>query len=45
MFPRSLTQEVVGMLAYPDIVGLLYRLCRNCEQSLIEKRKEKGRVG
>jgi CBS domain-containing protein len=27
------TGELVGALAYPDIVGLLYRYCRQCEYS------------
>jgi CBS domain-containing protein len=26
--------EVTGVLAYPDIVGLLYRYCNKCERSL-----------
>jgi CBS domain-containing protein len=30
----------VGVLAYPDIVGLLYRYCRRCERSIL--RMEKG---
>jgi len=29
---------VEGLLAYPDIVGLLYRVCRNCEISLHRRR-------
>jgi CBS domain-containing protein len=32
--------SVVGVLAYPDIVGLLYRYCHACEYSHIGKRKE-----
>ncbi|CAB5091794.1 hypothetical protein D3OALGA1CA_950 [Olavius algarvensis associated proteobacterium Delta 3] len=33
--------QVVGALAYPDIVGLLYRYCHDCELSHIRlKRKE-----
>ena len=24
------TEEIIGLLAYPDIVGLLYRYCRSC---------------
>ena len=26
--------RVVGVLAYPDIVGLIYRICHNCEKSV-----------
>lgn len=33
---------VTGMLAYPDIAGLLYGFCSTCEQSLINRRKERG---
>jgi len=29
----SQTDDVVGALAYPDMVGLLYRYCHTCEQS------------
>lgn len=29
--------DVVGMLAYPDIVGLLYRYCHKCEYSLLRR--------
>ncbi|MEJ5366386.1 MAG: CBS domain-containing protein [Desulfosoma sp.] len=31
---------VEGLLAYPDIVGLLYRICRNCEISLHRRRAQ-----
>jgi CBS domain-containing protein len=31
--------EVVGALAYPDIVGLLYQYCRQCEYSHLSKKK------
>lgn len=31
--------EIVGVLAYPDIVGLLYRYCRQCEKSTIRIRR------
>lgn len=35
--------EVVGALAYPDIVGLLYQYCHDCEYShLLQKRKMKN---
>lgn len=28
------TSQIIGVLAYPDIVGLLYRYCTRCDQSL-----------
>jgi CBS domain-containing protein len=31
--------KVVGALAYPDIVGLLYGYCRSCDRSLMNRRK------
>ena len=33
--------EVVGALAYPDIVGLLYQYCHECEYSHIKQRNKK----
>ena len=30
---------VTGVLAYPDIAGLLYGFCSSCEQSLVNRRK------
>ena len=33
--------NVVGVLAYPDIVGLLYRYCHTCEYSHLGRRNEK----
>lgn len=29
--------QAVGVLAYPDIVGLLYRFCRRCDRSILKK--------
>ncbi|MGQ9688038.1 MAG: CBS domain-containing protein [Desulfobaccales bacterium] len=29
--------RAVGVLAYPDIVGLLYRFCRRCERSILKR--------
>jgi predicted transcriptional regulator len=29
--------RTVGVLAYPDIVGLLYRFCRRCDRSVLKK--------
>ena len=31
---------IAGVLAYPDIVGLLYHYCSNCDQGLFIKSKE-----
>jgi predicted transcriptional regulator len=33
------TGNVVGVLAYPDIVGLLYRYCHTCKYSHLSKEK------
>jgi CBS domain-containing protein len=30
--------QAVGVLAYPDIVGLLYRFCRRCEKSILKRK-------
>ncbi len=30
--------RAVGVLAYPDIVGLLYRFCRRCDMSILKKK-------
>lgn len=30
--------QAVGVLAYPDIVGLLYRFCRRCDKSILKKK-------
>ena len=35
------SKDVVGVLAYPDIVGLLYRYCRSCEQSIVLRKQRK----
>ena len=34
--------ELVGALAYPDIVGLLYQYCRRCEYSHLNRKKHPG---
>ena len=31
--------KVVGTLAYPDIVGLLYGYCRSCDRSVMNRKK------
>jgi CBS domain-containing protein len=35
------TGELVGALAYPDIVGLLYRYCHGCEHSRFTQKRRK----
>jgi predicted transcriptional regulator len=38
------SDEIIGLLAYPDIVGLLYRFCRNCRKNyLMGDRSEEGK--
>jgi len=32
---------VTGILAYPDIVGLLYRYCRACDKGLLKSRRRR----
>ncbi len=32
--------RAVGVLAYPDIVGLLYRFCRRCDRSILKKKAD-----
>jgi CBS domain-containing protein len=34
------SERIVGVLAYPDIVGLLYRYCHSCEYSILGKRRK-----
>ncbi|MFO7802706.1 MAG: CBS domain-containing protein [Desulfovermiculus sp.] len=33
---------ILGVLSYADIVGLVYRFCRQCEKSLAWRRKKSG---
>ena len=35
------SDRVIGVLAYPDIVGLLYRFCYACDKSLVNRRRDK----
>jgi len=35
------SDDVVGVLAYPDIVGLLYRYCRACDKGFLKARRRK----
>lgn len=37
----SQTDELAGVIAYPDIVALLYVYCRGCEQSAVNRRKNR----
>lgn len=34
--------DITGLLAYPDIVGLLYRFCRNCENNYLLRGTRSG---
>ncbi|MBI5248579.1 MAG: CBS domain-containing protein [Desulfomonile tiedjei] len=36
------SNEVVGALAYPDIVGLLYGYCRSCDRSVMNRKKNRA---
>ena len=42
LFARDDHHQVVGVLAYPDIVGLLYQYCRDCEFSHARQKKKSG---
>jgi predicted transcriptional regulator len=35
------SNDVIGVIAYPDIVGLLYRYCRACDRGLLRARRSK----
>jgi predicted transcriptional regulator len=35
------SNDVIGVLAYPDIVGLLYRYCRACDKGFLKARRRK----
>ena len=35
-------KDIVGVLSYADIVGLVYRFCHQCEKSLAQRRKTSG---
>jgi CBS domain-containing protein len=32
-------RQAIGVLAYPDIVGLLYRFCRRCDRSILKRKQ------
>jgi CBS domain-containing protein len=34
------TETVAGVLAFPDIVGMLYRYCHRCDRSLLQRREK-----
>ncbi|MFH0959364.1 MAG: CBS domain-containing protein [Pseudomonadota bacterium] len=38
---KGSSERAIGVVAYPDIVGLLYRYCRSCDQSLMNRRNKK----
>ena len=35
------SKDIIGVLAYPDIIGLLYRYCRACDKGFLNKRRRK----
>ena len=37
LYVREKGSRAVGVLAYPDIVGLLYRYCHRCDRNLLRK--------
>jgi CBS domain-containing protein len=43
LYVRKAGNQAVGVLAYPDIVGLLYRYCHQCDRNLLRKSTLKGR--
>jgi CBS domain-containing protein len=36
--------EIIGTLAYPDIVGMLYRFCRRCRKNLLRPRRREKNI-
>jgi predicted transcriptional regulator len=40
----DMPEKAIGVLAYPDIVGLLYRYCYRCERSLTRRRGARKEV-
>jgi len=42
LFARDARNQVVGVLAYPDIVGLLYQYCRDCDFSQARQKRNSG---
>jgi len=41
LYVRQEGNQAVGVLAYPDIVGLLYRYCHQCDRNLLRKTADK----
>lgn len=39
LYVQDKTEMVTGVIAYPDIVGMLYSFCRDCEQSKWQRLK------
>lgn len=39
------SEELVGTLAYPDIVGLLYQYCHQCEYSHLNRKRQACETG
>jgi CBS domain-containing protein len=37
LYVREEGNQAIGVLAYPDIVGLLYRSCHQCDRNLLKK--------
>ncbi|HMK65175.1 MAG TPA: CBS domain-containing protein, partial [Thermodesulfobacteriota bacterium] len=38
------SDNVTGLLAYPDIVGLLYQYCHSCKHSILKRRSSSGQA-
>jgi CBS domain-containing protein len=38
---EEIPDAIVGALAYPDIVGLLYRYCHTCDYSILRQKRKK----
>ncbi len=45
LYVKDENQEVVGVLAYPDIVGLLYRFCHDCQFSRLNAKSRQRLAG
>ncbi|MDF1590358.1 MAG: CBS domain-containing protein [Desulfobacterales bacterium] len=41
---ESESKQAVGILSYSDIVGLLYRYCRECSKSAVKGRLDQGAI-
>ncbi len=38
------TEDLIGALAYPDIVGLLYQYCRQCDYSNLNRKRQTDKI-